>query len=176
MIMILTSFIEIVIPIIFFTLIVLFFLFRYIAKYKRKKMLEGKKYIKYFFDNNKELYNTQYLPCKNKPLNRQNSEIFLAESFCLILQGFKIKRINYKDIYWVYGMTTNRNKNSKFYFEALVINTIYGKYTIYLKNQLPYVKYFNNLNILVGYNQIIKNKALGIKRMLKNERRTNKKI
>ncbi len=174
--MILTSFLEIFVPIIFFILIILFFLFRYIAKYKRKKMLEGGKYIKYYFDNNKDLYLTEYIPSKNKPLNRQNTEIFLANSFCLILQSYKIKRIEYKDIYWVYGMTTNRNKNSKFYFEALVIHTIKGKYTIYLKNQLPYVKYFNNLNILVGYNKIIKNKSLEIKRVLKNERRTNKKI
>lgn len=170
--MFLSATIEIIAGIVMAFLIFFFvFTLRKAKKTRLKKIANGK-YITTYFSAHEDLKKEEYNPYKNKPINRQVSAIFMAKTFCLILDGTKTKRINYDDIYWVYGITPKKESN-KNVEEALAINSIKGKYYVYLQSQEPYVKLFYTMNIPAGYGPKTKQKAMEYKKELK-ERRNEK--
>lgn len=69
---------------------------------------------------------------KQTPKSKK-SNIFLASSYALILEGTRTKKIKYNDIYWVYGLVAKNSKRNKPNYDAdgLVIYTIKGKKTIF---------------------------------------------
>ncbi len=161
--MFLESALEVFMILFFLALIILFWLLRYFKRKKIKLLVENGQFIKSYFDKNKDLYQTEYLPNKAKPLNRLNDQAFFTSSFCIYADGIKVYRINYKDIYWVYGEVCN-NKNVG---EIVMIKTITGNHRIYVKKQNPYVLFFHNLGIPCGYDDEVKEKAMAYKIKLK---------
>ena len=101
--MILSNSLEIWFVIIFLILITLFMFFFYMARKKRKMLVQSGNYITNYYNKHPDERKSEYVPSKNKPLNQKKSNIFLALSYALILEGTRTKKIKYNDIYWVYG-------------------------------------------------------------------------
>lgn len=167
--MILSSSLEIWFVIIFLILIMLFMLFMYMARKKRKMLVAGGNYIKNYFNKFPNERKEEYVPCKNRPLNQKSSNIFLASSYALILDGTRTKKIKYNEIYWVYGIVAKNAKRNKPNYDSdgLVIYNLKGKKTIFLRNQDPYVKFFNSLGIPAGYSKAKKEASISYKKELK---------
>lgn len=168
--MILSNSLEIWFVIIFLILITLFMFFFYMARKKRKMLVQSGNYITNYYNKHPDERKLEYVPSKNKPLNQKKSNIFLASSYALILEGTRTKKIKYNDIYWVYGLVAKNSKRNKPNYDAdgLVIYTIKGKKTIFLRNQEPYVKFFHSLGITSGYGMNVKEEALRRKKELKS--------
>lgn len=168
--MILSNSLEIWFVIIFLILITLFMFFFYMARKKRKMLVQSGNYITNYYNKHPDERKLEYVPSKNKPLNQKKSNIFLASSYALILEGTRTKKIKYNDIYWVYGLVAKNSKRNKHNYDAdgLVIYTIKGKKTIFLRNQEPYVKFFHSLGIPSGYGMNVKEEALRRKKELKS--------
>lgn len=166
--MVLSAVVEVIVGIVIALLIFLLFYFGRKAKKKRAKKVANGKYITDYFSLNEELRKEEYIPYKNKPINRKSGAIFMAKTFCLVLDGTKTKRINYDDIYWVYGITPKKEKSNL--EEAIAICTIHGKFYVYLQSQEPYVKLFYSMNIPAGYGPRTKEKAIIYKKELKANR------
>ena len=142
-------------------------------KHKKRKLLKENYFADLYFKDREDIRQTEYIPCRNKPLNVRKEPIFLANSFCIFVDGLDIRKIDYKDIYWVYGETYEpKKKKGKLMMdlgEILVLKTLYGTHRVYVKNQNPYVKYFYEMNILAGYSD----KAIALSRDAK--KRTKEK-
>lgn len=167
--MILSSGIEVWFVIIFLILISLFVFFMFMARKKHKELVAGGNYIKAYYDKHPEERKEEYVPTRNRPLNQKSSNIFLASSYALILNGTKTKKIKYEDIYWVYGIVAKNAKRNRPNYDAdgLVIYSLNGKQTIFLRNQEPYVKYFHSLGIPAGFGSTVKEAAMELKKELK---------
>ena len=145
--MILSNSLEIWFVIIFLILITLFMFFFYMARKKRKMLVQSGNYITNYYNKHPDERKLEYVPSKNKPLNQKKSNIFLASSYALILEGTRTKKIKYNDIYWVYGLVAKNSKRN---------------------NQEPYVKFFHSLGIPSGYGMNVKEEALRRKKELKS--------
>ena len=111
--MILSNSLEIWFVIIFLILITLFMFFFYMARKKRKMLVQSGNYITNYYNKHPDERKLEYVPSKNKPLNQKKSNIFLASSYALILEGTRTKKIKYNDIYWVYGLVAKNSKRNK---------------------------------------------------------------
>lgn len=167
--MFLISSIEVWFVVIFLSLGLAFLFFLNLARKKRKQLGSSHNFVKKFFEKYPELRTEEYVPTKNRPLNRKNNNIYLASSFLLALDGTKTKKIDYKDIYWVYGIVPKNSRLRKANNEALVICSIKGNATIFLSNQDQYVKYFYSLGILTGYTKERKTFAKKRKKIMKKD-------
>ncbi len=85
--MILSNSLEIWFVIIFLILITLFMFFFYMARKKRKMLVQSGNYITNYYNKHPDERKLEYVPSKNKPLNQKKSNIFLASSYALILEG-----------------------------------------------------------------------------------------
>lgn len=74
--MILSNTLEIWFVIIFLILITLFMLFFYMARKKRKMLVQSGNYITNYYNKNPDERKSEYVPSKNKPLNQKNQIFF----------------------------------------------------------------------------------------------------
>ncbi len=167
--MILSVAVEIIVGVVIAILIFLFVFLRRKAKKARLNKITNGKYITAYFSSHEDIRKNEYLPYRNKPINRKVSSIFMAKNFCLVLDGTKTRRIDYDDIYWVYGITPKDGSKLKVE-EALAIYSIKKKVYVYLPNQEPYVKLFYSMGIPSGYGPKTKEKAKMYKKELKQHR------
>lgn len=122
---------------------------------KRKALLENNNFVDLYFEQYPNEKEVEYTPCKNRPINKLKEEIFFGQNFCIFVDKYSIRKLDYKDIYWVYGETLRQKENQTKLktnpTNAVVIKSIYKTYRIYVKKQETIVKYFYDLNILAGY-------------------------
>ena len=163
---------------VFFAFVIPMFL-RHRKNKKRKALLEKNYFVDLYFEQYPEDREKEYTPCKNRPINKLKEEIYFGETYCLFLDKTAIRKLDYKDIYWVYGETLrvkpNQTKIKTAPTNAVVIKSIYKTYRVYVKKQDQIVRYFYDKNILAGYSNKARALAPQRKKQLKlaNKRKSD---
>lgn len=173
--MFLESIISIVLVLVFFGLIVLIYFLMRLRNKRLAKLIENGAFIESFFASDEKLRADEYLPSRNKPVNRLKDQVFMAKTFILYATSTKVYRINYSDIYWAYGEVSKKNSKMFNFGEAFVVYTINGKHHIYVKKQDAYINYLASLGIPCGYQDKVKVKALEYKKKLEECKKNDKK-
>lgn len=157
----------------------LFILLYFLLKKRRIKMhklLDNGAYVTNYFIDHENYRSSEFVPSRNKPVNKLNDSIFMATSFCLFIDYSKVVTLKYDEIYWTYGEVapSKPGKKNKVGFEVLVLKSLSGTYRVYVKKQGPFVRYLAQMGIPAGYSEEVKKNALEYKEILKNKKRGNK--
>lgn len=152
-------------------LVILFFFLRHLRRKALVKSVANGAFIDRYFESHPELRDEEFIPYRSKPVNRLHDNIFMAKTFCIFVEGLKVRRVDYDKIYWVYGEVVAADKiTKKSGMEVLCLCTTKGRYRIVVKRQNPYVSYLAQMQIPAGYNEKIKQIALEYKNKIKEKK------